>query len=431
MNPPFSNGDRHLLRAIELQKDGGKIICILNAETLKNQFSNTRKDLARKLEEYDAEIEYITEAFTNAERTTDVEVALIKIDIPKKEYNSTIIQTLKQEEQHEKKQYNSSHIVNADFMQGIVERYNFEVKAGLRLIEEYEALAPLMLNSLDEDRYANPILKLELHYKDESNNSIENSYIRQLRSKYWKALFASKEFVGLFTNNLRQKYYDKIEDLADYDFSLYNIYAIREELSKDLVKGVEDTILELFDEFSHQYSYINEKSPNIHYYNGWKTNKAHKINKKIIIRLNGFDSYDGTPYYKFTVKDKLADIEKVFNYLDGGITEYIDLFEVLDQAEKEGQTKNIETKYFYCTFYKKGTCHITFKDMDLLKKFNLTGARYKNWLPPTYGNKAYSSMNEEEKAVIDDFEGEKSYNETMNNKNYYILDTSQLLALTS
>ena len=34
MNPPFSCGDKHLLKAIEMQKDGGAIICLLNAETI-------------------------------------------------------------------------------------------------------------------------------------------------------------------------------------------------------------------------------------------------------------------------------------------------------------------------------------------------------------------------------------------------------------
>ena len=32
MNPPFSNGDEHLLKALDLQKHGGYIICILNAD---------------------------------------------------------------------------------------------------------------------------------------------------------------------------------------------------------------------------------------------------------------------------------------------------------------------------------------------------------------------------------------------------------------
>ena len=34
MNPPFDEGAEHLLKAIEMQQNGGKIACILNAETI-------------------------------------------------------------------------------------------------------------------------------------------------------------------------------------------------------------------------------------------------------------------------------------------------------------------------------------------------------------------------------------------------------------
>jgi type I restriction-modification system DNA methylase subunit len=76
MNPPFLDGDKHILKALQMQEDGGTIVCILNAETLKNPFSNTRKDLVRKLKEHNAEIEYIENAFVDADRKTGVEIDL-------------------------------------------------------------------------------------------------------------------------------------------------------------------------------------------------------------------------------------------------------------------------------------------------------------------------------------------------------------------
>ena len=57
MNPPFSNGCKHLLKALEMQKrNGGAIVCLLNAETLKNQCNNDRITLVRLLAEYNANI---------------------------------------------------------------------------------------------------------------------------------------------------------------------------------------------------------------------------------------------------------------------------------------------------------------------------------------------------------------------------------------
>ena len=58
MNPPFADGDAHLLKAIELQRrSGGMIRCILNAETVRNPYTNRRRFLVRKLTELEAEIE--------------------------------------------------------------------------------------------------------------------------------------------------------------------------------------------------------------------------------------------------------------------------------------------------------------------------------------------------------------------------------------
>lgn len=431
MNPPFSEGDKHLLKAIKMQETGGKIVCLLNAETLKNAYSNIRIDLLQQLEKYNANIEYIENAFTDAERKTEVETALIYIDIPKNYDDSIILDELRQEEQYKTiEPDNNNTLINNDFIKGIIEQYNFEVKTGLKLIAEYNALKPFMLSSVKES--SNPILDLSLHSKDSDDNStLENGYIKQLRMKYWKALFTSEQFMGLFTSNLKEKYYNKINELRNYDFSMYNIYTIKIQLNEEMIKGVEDTILNLFEELSNKHHWYSETSSNIHYYNGWKTNQAYKINKKVIIPLNCY-SWSGSLQLTYgNVFDKLTDIEKVFNYLDNCLTEEIDIKEALKFAEHYEDTKKIELKYFYVTFYKKGTCHLEFKNLELLHKFNVFGSQRKNWLPPCYGKAQYKDMTEEEKTVINEFEGKESYNKVMFNKDYYIQDTSNLLMLTS
>lgn len=439
MNPPFESGDKHLLKAISMQPS--KIVCLLNAETLKNPYSNIRKDLLRKLEELNANIEYIQNAFYDAERKANVEIALIKIDIPKLKDDSIILSNLKQKEQYRIKNessYVSDQLVSSDYIKGIIEQYNYEVQAGLKLIDEYNAMQPLLINSFDKDYFSrSPILKLSLERKDDDNNcSLANSYIKQVRVKYWWALFNNKEFMGLFTNNLRQKYVNKINKLKDYDFSFYNIYTIRIELSKEMVKGVEDTILALFDEFSHKHYWYDETSKNIHYFNGWKSNSCFKINKKVIIPLQGYRdleySWGGFKPTHYDVIDKLMDIEKVFNYLSVGTNinvEDIDLKQVLEFAQNYGDSKKIKTRYVTIDFYKKGTAHLTFNNEDLLHRFNIFGSQSKNWLPPAYGKKTYSEMDDEEKAVVDSFEGEISYKKVMDNQNDYILETNQLLML--
>ena len=101
-----------------------------------------------------------------------------------------------------------------------------------------------------------------------------NGYIRESRGKYWSPLFKNPKFIGQLTNNLQREYYNKVEELKDYGFSLHNIYELKIDMSKKVIKGIEDTIISLFEELSNKYSYYDECSKNIHYFNGWKTNKA-------------------------------------------------------------------------------------------------------------------------------------------------------------
>ncbi len=83
MNPPFDTGDQHLLKAIDILYRG-EIVCLLNAETIRNPLTNTRKLLTRRLDELGASIEFIQDAFVSAERRTGVEIALVYIKVDRK-----------------------------------------------------------------------------------------------------------------------------------------------------------------------------------------------------------------------------------------------------------------------------------------------------------------------------------------------------------
>lgn len=431
-NPPFSQGAKHLLKMLDMQENGGGVICLLNAETLKNPYTAERKVLLQRLTALQADIQYIEGAFLGAERKTDVEVAIVKVLIPQKEEVSFIFEeTLRKAddlEYKEKAEQEQTALAENDFIKAIVKQYNVEVEAGIRLIDEFNAMKPHLLREFKEDSYNISILNLTL----DGDALTYNNFVKAVRRKYWKALFANPKFSGKLTSTLLKDYMNKVADLANYDFSEYNILTIQIEMNTHVIKGVEEAIIDLFDDLSHKYSYWDETSNNIHYFNGWKTNKSWIINKKVIIPLRGWDNF----WSEWKVNDweivhRLSDIEKCLNYLDGGLTDSIDLKAVLDKAKEDKQTKKIPLKYFTVTFYKKGTCHIEFTNDDLLKKFNIFGAQRKGWLPPSYGKKSYTEMRAEEKAVVDEFEGEQEYNKVINNKGYYICKTENLLMLGS
>lgn len=142
MNPPFSEGDKHLTKALEMQKaSGGAVIALVNAETIKNPYTNLRKELVDTIDAAQGTIEYLQYAFSEAERQADVEVALVKVKFPKPERISSIMDKLqKAKVMEEKKQTTKEYLADNDFIKAIVDQYDMEIAAGVKLIEEYKAL---------------------------------------------------------------------------------------------------------------------------------------------------------------------------------------------------------------------------------------------------------------------------------------------------
>lgn len=433
MNPPFSVGARHLLKAIEIQQtSGGAIICLLNAETLRNPYSNERKNLLQKLEQYGAEIKYYEKAFSIAENPTDVEGACVKVIVPEPERKTTIFETLREKdyEEYEKKAQNSE-LAESDLVSAFVAQYNREIEWGLRL---YDELRELREKSLDSD--CNLTIRVQKDkYEHNPDDFSVNGYVRAVRKKYWDKFFREPRFIGRLTSNLLNEYRSQVNTFCEYDFSYWNIKTVQEELAHRLIKGVEDCILDLFDELSARHSWDKDMQNNIHYYNGWQTNCAWKINRRVIIPM--YDVFYWCKYYDppcweyhpEQARQKLEDIEKALNYLDNGETDGVNMQSFLLQAKEKWQTSNIRLKYFTVTFYKKGTCHLTFTNERLLKKLNIFGSQRKGWLPKGYARRRYEEMSAEEQSVIESFEGRESYKSSVMESEYYLFDAGHSMPM--
>ena len=442
MNPPFATGARHLIRAIEMQKNGGGIVCLLNAETIRNPYTAERKLLVDLLDKYGAEIRFIEDAFSDdAERKADVDVAIVRLHfIPERE-ESTIWERMKKavDEDIDEQDAELHALVPGDYIEQAITLYRTEVAATMAFVREYKALSPYMGRKLDaKDSFDSaPILTLTVTDDNYVRGFDYQKYLRTVRLKYWRALFENKKFVGRLTSELQKQYREQTERMADYEFSAFNIKQIALEMNASLTQGVEKAIIDLFEKLTVEHSWFPECANNRHYYNGWATNKAHKIGKKCIIPTYGmFSSYSWSKetFDVSTAYKVISDIEKAFNYLDGGRTDDIDLDARLRAANAQGQTRNIECKYFKIDLFKKGTTHIKFlpEAMPLVERLNIYASQKKGWLPPRYGKAAYSNMTTEEKEVVDSFHGdgsaesgEKAYTDILKNAGYYLTDPTQ------
>lgn len=431
MNPPFDNGDEHLLHALSLMERGGQIVCLLNAETIRNPYTNRRKVLVQNLREHNARIEFIENAFAHAQRPTDVEIALVYVNIPRKENTSDILSSLRRaSENSAENSEQAGYLASADWLQNMIDGFEFEAKLGEKIINEFSALRPFFESG---DTYGKPLLSLEVGVKNPGNNaSMLNAYLYGLRAKYWSNLLRRPELTDKMTSAMRQDYSSKVDSLSEYDFSRYNIETVMREIAHQLSSGVEDSILDLFDTFSTKHSWYPECANNIHCYNGWATNKAHKVGMKVIIPSNGCcASWGREKLDSYRVNSLISDLERAMNYLDRGETSFHTPIDHAVRIANMNDMNKADFTYFTCTFYKKGTCHIKFKPeaSRIIDRLNIFAGQKKNWLPPTYGKKHYADMTAEEQAVIDDFQGADSYEKTISDPSMLITSGSALVAL--
>jgi len=415
MNPPFSNGDEHLLKAISLMERGGQIVCLLNAETIRNPYTNRRYLLAQKLAEYNAKIEFISGAFSHAARKTDVEIALVYLNIAPKIQHSDILESLKKQRVpagRENPETEATALSSGNWIENLIDGFDFEARIGQKMIEEYEALLPYLEKGMGQ--YSKPLLELNIPSSGAPNDfSRINHFLHSLRAKYWRLLLERPELTEKMTSAMQREYLDKIRTLSDYDFDRYNIQTFVREISHQLTSGIEESIMNLFESFSAKHSWYPECEKNVHYYNGWATNKAHKVGMKVIIPANGCcaDSWRDEKLDEYRVVALISDLERAMNYLDRGETTFRSSASSAVKIANINDMNKARFTWFDCTFYKKGTCHIKFNEnaRRIIDRLNIFAAQKKNWLPPTYGKKHYADMTAEEKAVIDDFQGEKEY----------------------
>jgi len=113
----------------------------------------------------------------------------------------------------------------------------------------------------------------------------------------------------------------------------------------------------------------------VHYYNGWKTNDAYKVNHKIIIPISyEFDQWDFSTDYKrinMRTREFIDDLIRALQLIDSDVSSD---FETISNQEFENDTLRFK-------MFLKGTVHIWFKDLELLNKLNYLCGQHFNWIP--------------------------------------------------
>ena len=232
MNPPFSNGDEHLLKALEMQEQsGGQIVCLLNAETLKNAYTNRRKVLMQKLSKYDAQIEYIKDGFKKAERKTDTTIALIYIDIPRSDSHSEIYERMEKAPRQRMEEHGESYeVAPNDKVEALIRSYEIETAATVAFFKEYNGLIGKIARDDEHKKdgeketvgFALTVGGHSYLGNDGIGTEETNEYLKIVRRKYWYKLLSLPHLTSKLTSQMRKDFFNRLDEMSNYEFSRFN-----------------------------------------------------------------------------------------------------------------------------------------------------------------------------------------------------------------
>ena len=428
-NPPFDEGDKHLLKAIDIMYCG-EIIFLLNAETLKNPYTNIRKLLVKELDRLHADIEYIQNAFLDAERKTPIEIALVYIKIERQVEDDLFAGTDDQATNTQENIDTDNEVQTLNNIKNMVDDFNRVVRVGT------ETLVSYYQNYNHISKYikiTNEKGKDDTYYEDDvtltriMQNKL-NQFLQEVRKSYWTNVLQLDDVKKRLTSEKSDLFYHQLQKYAYMDFTEHNIRAFILNIINGYEQTLIDAVLTLFDTMTLKHSWHddNPNEENIHYFNGWKTNKAFFVNPKVILPWYNFISWAGGWRVDFQDAHKLHDIDLVMSYFDAS-NYYLSITDALNASFERGQNRKVLSTYFEISAFKKGTIHLTFLNEDIRRRFNITACKGKGWLPQDYGHKPFEQLPYEEQEIVKSFEDKKTYNENIGDCSFKISVPKNLL----
>ena len=411
MNPPFATGAKHVLHAWELMHKG-TILAIVNAQTLKNPFSHDRKMLARIIEEH-GHFKYCEGAFSEAERKTNVEVALIALT-KESQYDSSAFdfQFEKEETKIEFDQItNSQELAFAESKLVLYERMYNESK---RLFSDALISFTKLRRCLNAFGAGSSPLEAVTGIDITSSDSYQRAYskfISEVRSNAWRHILSQGDFRSRLDSRTAKDFEVFVKQQQAMAYSAKNITSVFMMIidNQDLYqKRAIETAFNFMTEYTKE---------NRDYFEGWKTNEAWRVGRKCILPggcrwgeyLTGRDRADkfstpygyhsqwedidkamcvvkGVPFETTHPKetDSLQEKERIMKNRIVTIREALEnKFQILGYVSGTGYDNTCESTFFELKFFKKGTVHLKFKDEVLWERFNRFACEGRNWLPPS------------------------------------------------
>lgn len=392
MNPPFRNGDVHLLKAWDILRNG-EIVCLLNSETLRNPFSRNRQLLKKIIEDHKGIVEEIGSVFQDAERKTSVEVSIVRL---KKKTEDKFDFKFENVTKEKKVDLNESTVKNEiarkDVIGNMILQYEELKSRYIEYMKAEEALEFYAQGLFGANSYNAKSLDTILEETKGTFTQRYNQFCDATKQNIWALVLDKINIQKFMTYAVKQNFEKFSKTQGQMDFTKENVESLIEMIYENGSTILDKAIVDVFDMFTR---YHDENRMHVE---GWKTNAKWKVNKKVILPNFVGAGYDSMYNVSSGRWSEYSDIDKVMCYLTA--TDYQEM-EIRNEYGKKkheveyeklglqaaicktryGDSSRQESHFFYFRCYKKGTLHIEFKDHFLWQEFNMRAASGKKWLP--------------------------------------------------
>ena len=342
-NFPFSDGVKHLHKAIDIMFNG-QIVCLLNAQSIKNPSTREANFLLQRLDSLNADISFHKGEFLNSERSTSVEVALIYINI-ERSVELDLFKVLEKSKEQENIELNKeSNVARCDDLHTLVKNFEVDkeivVNQIIAFYENYHRVSDYIDLKTTSDNCSNHD---NLTKKMQSKI---NAVIKEMKRKYWGKALELESIRKRLTKKKREDLSSLCNLFQNMEFSEKNLTLFVNEIMAMYPKMIKECITDIFDLFTEyglrDHGWVECKR-NIHYFNGWKTNDCYKVNKKIILPwISEYCEFGKRITLRYDVDYKLWDIERVINYFSVTQSKRC-IVEEIKRALKDGHNKKIDT----------------------------------------------------------------------------------------
>ena len=410
MNPPFNADEKHILHAYDIAPPGCKIIALCNLNTIEYTYFKDRRRM-RGLVDKHGTFENLGNCFSTAERKTNVEVALVRLQKPggsnESEFEGFFMDGDPEEAQ-------SAGLMSYNVVRDLVHRYVMAVK-----VFDEQLIAAVKMREVIGGFYHS---ELSFTCSEEEKPKTRNEFKKDLQKSAWKYIFEKMNMQKYATQGLREDINKFVEKQEQVPFTMRNIYRMLEIIIGTNGQRMDKALMEVFEKVTR---HTDENRFNVE---GWKTNSNYLLNRKFIMPYCVESDFDGRPRTRYNGNfEIIEDLVKALCYLTGDNYDHtislnnfisypyklvdangryikepsydfdVKIYErdkdrILDKQKKHFNSiiqyddvifgTWFNWGYFKVKAFKKGTLHMEFLSEDLWAMFNQNIAKQKGFTLP-------------------------------------------------